>query len=667
MKTNVKKILALILATVMLFSISACNQTEEKPTTPTAPPPTDESGNAAKYYWEMLNDVSDTSELPDWTGETLEINVWVAGGTQAIFGTISDTNVTFKELERVTGVKFNVEDSYGNGGDSIDAKLPKIIAGGDLPNLIYGWNIDTQMAELFENGYLVDLTDYYNNGDLDQVLELYPIEEFKDNLWVRLNTEDGKAYQIPSGAVATYYDWTGYSPDCYDAEYYRTWNGVPSNSAGINYASAMYIRDDILQKLYPDAYSADELIDIYMEKGEFTYEQIFDIPLKSEEDVLEMFRDIKELLDTGDYKDLNGKPMEVTYGPNSDTDNWDWMQALPHLISDFAQATAYFSYTDMNAKSEDEVVKWAFNSEKYIEFYKLINTMVNEDIISKNSLVDNKTTFDEKYNACHYAVLYGGTRPTHPSKLATDETWSYRPVWVEMKSDLSFQVHNGLGTVNTWGIFEDTLSDNQIDQLIHAINYLYSDVGVKNFLWGPKSAGLFTEDANGNRTFTTEALKHNMLYREDNGENLKYGLINTRVGQLTYAHLPIPSDMRFQTPELLNAPNKERVEGDAWNMYCPGVFEDYANSLVSKMPNVNTIYGTGKNIEGCAEFWTARAGFEAQMKRMLAATPENFEKEMQELFDYAEENGLTDETLKEYNDYFVEINRTYLKAYGVID
>ena len=224
------------------------------------------------------------------------------------------------------------------------------------------------------------------------------------------------------------------------------------------------------------------------------------VSFASHEEYLLIAEGPKDLLDTGDYKDLNGKPMEVTYGPNSDTDNWDWMQTLPHLISDFAQATAYFSYTDMNAKSEDEVVKWAFNSEKYIEFYKLINTMVNEDIISKNSLVDNKTTFDEKYNACHYAVLYGGTRPTHPSKLATDETWSYRPVWVEMKSDLSFQAHSGLGTVNTWGIFEDTLSDNQIDQLIHAINYLYSDVGVKNFLWGPKSAGLFTEDANGNRT-----------------------------------------------------------------------------------------------------------------------------------------------------------------------
>lgn len=667
MKTNVKKILALILTTVMLFSVCACNQTEQKPTNQTVPKPTDDSGNEAKYYWEMLNDVSDTSELPDWTGETLEVNIWVAGGTQAIFGTISDTNVTFKELERVTGVKFNVEDSYGNAGDSIDAKLPKIIASGDLPNLIYGWNIDAQMAELFENGYLADLTDYYNKGYLDQVLELYPFEELQPTLWTRLNTKDGKVFQIPAGSGTGFYGWSGYSPDCYDKEYYKKWNGVPGNSAGMNYASALYIRDDMLQELYPDALTADEIIQIYMEEGEFTYEQIFDIPLKSEEDVLNLFRDLKKLADTGKYKDLNGNTIEVTYGPNSDTDNWDWMQALPRLISDFAQNCAYFSYTDMNAKSEDEVVKWAYNSEKYIEFYKLINTMVNEDVISKNSLVDNKSTFDEKYNACHYAVLYGGTRPQHPSKLATSESWSYRPVWVEMKTDLSFQVHAGLGNVTSYGIFKDTMSESQVEQLVHAINYLYSDVGVKNFLWGPKSAGLFTEDADGNRTFTTEALRQNMLYREDNGENVKYGLINTKVGELTFAHFPIPQDMRFQQPELLFAPYKERVQADAFNKYCPGVFDEFSKSLIHGMPFQNTIYGTGKDIEGCAEFWTARSGFEAQMKRMLAASPENFEKEMQELFDYAEENGLNDETLKEYNDHFVEVNRIYLEAYGVID
>ena len=119
-----------------------------------------------KEYWEMLGEVSDSSELPNWEGETLEVKLWVAGGADRVLGTIPETNVTFKEMERVTGVKFNIEESYGNGGEGIDGKLPKIIASKDYPTMVYGWGIQGQLRELYDNGYLADLTEYYDNGDL---------------------------------------------------------------------------------------------------------------------------------------------------------------------------------------------------------------------------------------------------------------------------------------------------------------------------------------------------------------------------------------------------------------------------------------------------------------------------------------------------------------------
>lgn len=657
---NMRRILALLLSTVMLLGLVACANTEEQGATVPRP-------DGGKYYWEMLDEVSDTSELPDWTGETLELTVWSAGGTQTMFGTLSETNVTFKELERVTGVRFNVSDSYGNGGDSIDAKLPKIIASGDLPNLIYGFNIQSQMEELYENGYLANLTEYFNKGWLDNVLELYPLEELDEVMWSMLrNNGDGDIYTIPAAAGGSYYSWTGYNPDCYDAEYLAKWSGVPSTSGGVNYLSSLFVRDDILQALYPDAYTYDELVQMYMDGEDFTREQIFDIPLKSLEDVGEFFRDIKELLETGDFVGLDGKKMEVMYGPHSETDNWDWMQVLPRLIGGFANGIDYFAYTDMEAESEDEVVQYAFNSEKFINYYKFINGLLNDDVISKNSLVDNSATFSEKYNACHYAVIYG-TKPTQPFQLGKEETWSYRPVYVELETDLSFQTSTSLGNLTNWGIFQDTMSEAQVEQLVHAINYLYSDIGVKNFLWGPKSAGLFTEDADGNRTYVDEALSNCMLLNEDNGENVKYGLINTKVGSLTFAHFPYPADLRYQEPALLYAPYKERQQSEALYTYCPGIFDEYNAALISRLPVPNKIYKLGINIEGVAEFWSSRAGFESQMKKMLAATPDKFEEEMQKLFDFAEDNGLTDEVLAEYNDLFVETNREYLKSFGVID
>ena len=662
MKNKLRRVFALVLTSVMLMSLCACAQTNKPGTTVPRP-------EGGKYYWEMLDSVKDTSELPDWTGEPLEIKVWVAGGTQAIFGTLSDTNVTFKELERVTGVRFNVSESYGNGGDSIDAKLPKIIASRDLPNMIMGWNIGAQMEELYDNGYLADLTPYIENGALDQVLELYPLEELNEVVWAVLkNKASGDIYTIPSAAAWSYYDWAGYAPDCYDADYYRLWNSVPNTATGINYSTTMWIRDDVLQALYPDAYTYDELVHTFVEGEDFTKEMIFDIPLKSLDDVVKLFRDMKKLLDSGKYVGTDGRKMEVTYGPNSEADNWDWMQVLPRIISDFTAGSAYFSWTNMNASSEDKVTEYSFKSKKYIDFYKTINTLVNEDVFSKNSLVDNYQTFSEKYNSGHYAVIYGSTKPAQPWEVGKTENWSYRPVYVDIKADLNYQSHQTLASLDNWGIFKDTMTDAQLEQLVHAINYLYSDVGVKNFLWGPKSAGLFTEDENGNRTYTTEELKACMLLNEDNGENVKYGLINDKVAQKTFAHFPYPKDQRYQTPYLLNAPYKERLQSEAMHKYNPAAVDpSYDLSLVTKLPQTNQIYRLGIEIEGVKEFWGARAGFESQMKKMLAATPENFDKEMQKLFEYAEDNGLTDEVLKEYNDLFVETNKEYLKAYGVID
>ena len=146
-KKTIMKTLAALLAASMCMT--ACGNAEVSESTDSAKESSSgvsegsstEVVEEPKEYWEMLGEVSDTSELPDWEGETLEVNVWVAGGADRVIGTIPDTNVTFKELERVTGVKFNVEESYGNGGDGIDGKLPKIIASKDYPTLVYGWGV----------------------------------------------------------------------------------------------------------------------------------------------------------------------------------------------------------------------------------------------------------------------------------------------------------------------------------------------------------------------------------------------------------------------------------------------------------------------------------------------------------------------------------------------
>ena len=205
------RLIALMLVAALL--LCACNQ---QPVTPTdnegTKAPTQQGGNptteAAKPYWEMLDEVSDSSELPDWDGEILEITMWYANGSDYVFGEISPDNVTFKELERVTGIRFNVEDSFGNGGDSIDGKLPKMVAGKDFPTMVVSQNTPTQLLELYENGYLVDLTKYYEDGSLDQLQRRIPTELFGDSYYQNMHTEDGKYFLLPDdGGGFSYQYW----------------------------------------------------------------------------------------------------------------------------------------------------------------------------------------------------------------------------------------------------------------------------------------------------------------------------------------------------------------------------------------------------------------------------------------------------------------------------
>lgn len=671
---KLKKMLALLLAASMCLSVCACGENgDEQKDNPAqgseANAGTSEQEETALNYWEMLNDVADTSELPDWTGETLEINVWVAGGTEANLGTIADTNVTYKEFERVTGVKFNVEESFGNNGDSIDAVLPKLLASKDFPNLVFGWDIGAQLRELYDNGYLADLTEYYDNGDLEHVLYWMPMEYFDAIEYDEARTEEGQYYLIPSGIRAvSYYNVFGMDIEEYDADYYNMYGAVPRSATSATSGNCVWVREDVLQALYPDALSMEDIEQIYIDNGTFTEEQIYDVPLNSGEDFVEFLRDIKELLESGEYTALNGKTMEVTYGPHSETDNWGWMYYLPQLVNGFGNETDYFVAFDRTASDESSVLTRAIELDQYKDWMQTLNTLVNEDVISQNSLVDNSATFTEKMTNGHYAVWYGDNSPTYAWNVDSGEAgWKYRPVWVNTPIDDSFGATSAGGTEKYLGIFKDTLTDEQLDQLVHAIDYLYSTVGVNNFMWGPATAGLFEEDAEGNRTYTDKDVEALVMNGEDNGSTVKYGIIIDKGEEFTFnLKLGQPAQTLLSSKYLTKG-SMERLVTDARVYYNPGILAGKSmNENVLRVNKDAHAYSYGQNFEGMQNFWSARAGFEDQMKKVMAATTDNFENAYQELIQFCEENSLTAENIQEFNDGFVEANHDALVEAGII-
>ena len=674
-RKKVTKTLALLLASAMC--LTACGGPTGSTSTTGAESSTSGSqtteGTEAKKYWELLDEVSDTSELPDWEGEKLEVSFWIASGTDAVINPISESNVVLKEIERVTGIVFNADETFGNGGDTIDAKLPKLVAAKQFPTMVSGYNINSQLNELYDNGYLYDLTEYYQNGYLDHLTYWAPLEEMDSYLYNNLKANDGSYFLIPSLStknMVSYWDATGYYPEEFDPAYWNTYAQLPSNAVGEQTYYGIYVRDDILKELYPDALSVAELKKIYMEDGTFTEEQIYDVELNSAEDFYDMLHDIKELLKDDKWVGLDGKGMEVTYGPHTGTDNFSgWGTYLPRLLKGFTTNTNYFVLSDRSKDSEG-LLQYAYKSDKFVEYMREVNALVNEDIIAQNSMVDNAAAYQEKYLNGHYAVLYGFNDPSGLNVDGSAGGWSYRPVWVNVPVDKDYGGYGTLSTIPYYGIFKnEDMTEEQLEQLIHFIDYQNSEVGIKNAVWGPKSAGFFEEDADGNRKFVNAELEANVLTGNAESQiSVETGIYGEATVNRPYNHYPGGMGRGLYEYKYLTAPEQERVENNAMKYYNPGILPGQTvgeNSI--RLKKGCDLYDLGLKVEGMKQFWSARTGFENQFKKVLVAETGKFDAELDNLIQYAEENGLTDEALKQFTDLFIETNEDALKAAGVID
>lgn len=667
------RVLALLLVAAMV--LAGCGQKTPDPTNPKddSTKPTGGASTGDKPYWELLDEVKDTSELPTWTGDKLEITMWVAAGSDAAMGGYNPDSPVWQELERVTGVVFNHEDSYGNGGSSIDGKLPMVIASGELPHIILGYGCEPQLRELFDEGYLLDLTPYYEDGTLDQLTEVLPVEECTPFLYSNYMDEDGRIYAIPAvyssseAQIPAVWDAAQLEIDGYDREYYNTYAGIPLRASGCHYGDAIYVRDDVLQAIRPGVLTRAEIIDIYLEKGEFTAEQIYDVGLKSVDDFWKLLRDIKAELDANPdkYVDANGDPCEVMQGSFTEGDNWRYSVNMVNHLYNVPANIDYFCFVDYNAESEDDLLQWAFLSDFYVDHWRTLSQLVREDIISKNSWVDNNAMFNEKLVAAHYLVTYGG--------LAYPETGghTYRPVWVENE-------HNtyGVGGISSttfqypFAIFEESFTEEELEQFLHCINYLNSEAGCNNFLWGPKSAGWFDFDENGERYFVDKDVEEYMMVPasiDGNEDPLWSGLYNIAGHGCVW--WPLGARVAYLQPKYTLADTAERLESDAFKFYCPGTLEGQSKAenavYVNYAPQVHV---WGMQFEYCQQFWAARAGFEDRIKKMIVSeTDEAFDKQLAELKAYTEANGLTDENLADFNANWVEANRDTLVAAGLID
>lgn len=648
MSKKLTKNLALIIAmTFVVTFFAGCGQNKDGKKEVSSPTAT----TTTTSYYDMYDKVQDSSELPDWTGKQLNLKVWYTDGTGDAKRNTSDKDVVTPEIKRVTGVGINKDTSFDNAGQTVDIKLGMLNAASDWPDvaIVNSTNIGN-FKDMFAAGIAYDLTDSIAKyaPNLAKKISFDTFPEVKN--FITNSNQDGKIYAYPLSLGTSERSIKMMNPSFVN----------PNAQDGLDGAPTILIRDDILKMLYPNAKTQDEIEALYLKNGTFTKEEIYDVPLKTRDDVVKLLYDVQNLIKTKDLKE-NGKPIQTTFA-NSGGDNWFAFAGLLLALDRIPTGNNYFTYYDKTSKS----IQFMFQQDFFKDTTKLFNKFVRDGVMDKNSLLENSASHLEKLNNGQYAIAYVGS-PDETVLKAAGKTFRYRALWIDSPvQDNKFlaplsPIKANSGIV----VFKDKVAKEDVTQIIRYLDYLVSDVGEKMYTWGPKSAGLF-EEKDGKRVFLDKDLEDSMVYAKDNGKALSYNLTNQKLAALGgYGNAwPYYPTYMWGGSSLspVYAYDKVKNAADGKNFFNPGNLPDNAyNSLGTNVAKDHFIWSFFGNVPSVDKFWKGRDAFEKALLKTLAAKDDaQFEQIWKDFSDLSVKNGATPETLKEINDSFVAANKGYL-------
>lgn len=613
-KLFAKKIICTISALTMVLSVTAGCGTK--------------SAKTSKFDDSKIidfNEYKESEDIPDWDGDKLKMVLWSrASETQDTnIGKTSQYECVAKEAERITGVSLDDKNSFDNAGGSADSRIAKMIATNNYPDIANGI---PDITNLVKKKVLFRLDEYVEKY-APTVYKLFgPDSKVYGDEWKRQMDTFGGVYSISlSGITSTVRDIAELDGN-YDLtdEQVRSVAGVGTSPYG-----SFYVREDILKEIYPNAKSTAELEKIFNSKGEFTKEEMFDVPINSPEEFIDFTYKVKDVLDK------KGEKESFAVYTHTGADNWPILTSAGNLMGYNGN---YFSYWDKETKQ----IKYTFKEDWFKDVLKTWNQLIRDGVASKEALIDTSGNFNEKLNAGKYGIAF-----TEPS----NSDYKYRRVWVKYTYDqdkfVSFKTNDAL--MMRVSIFNQNMNEEQLKQALRYIEFMVSDPGQKITYWGTKSLGLYTEDENGNLKYTDKDLETEMLNGGSTDQRRKYGFSN-------YWPAPLGVSASKYAPKVYYTDVSSYSE-----IFNPAVYER-VDSVTGTSADIYSNVFTSK-IEAVKKFWSARQGFEDAMQAIFAsANDATFETNYKAMIDYAVSNGLTDETLKECNElYENELNKDYMK------
>jgi hypothetical protein len=591
----------------------------------------------------MQVDVID--DLPDWTGEQLDLTVWYGSGTNnPSIGKTKNNDKFQAELKRVSGISLSEKTSFDNGGESCDAKIAKIVSTKSWPHIGVGVEANVYTM-LLEEDKIYDLTEY--------------IPKYMPNYMNYVNSSKEIQREIDrykhNGKICGWFGLSKFSYRYLDPEFSN--EKYEDILPPLESRTWFWIRDDILKTLHPEAHTVKELQNIYLENGDFTNEQITDFTIKSRDE----FRQLLEDIDSLNLVENGRKvwPFYISEG----TDNWSLLAEFDGLAeAGNNSGVNYFAYFDAGKKKIVNPAK----EEWFKELVKFYNELYRDGLASEEAFIDTKAAFEQKKNNGEYAILYGLATPPPAEVLAAGgKNYGYRKVFIDIpvNHDRFLEVDaSRLLSDYQLIFFKDKVNETQLEQILRFLDFFYTDAGMKYAMYGPEKSGLYKENDDGTIEYTDNAFRDAMIYAGDDQILVDYGYTSFPV--ITQFIGGSTSYFNKYNPRLMYSGKEENTERIASNYV-----NEFKISKVKPKPSYPlaaqgwTVYSYTGKVAGVKSMWDARQVIEDALKSVLASkSEEEFEKSYASFVAIEERNGYDDACFEEFNKVYNELNSEYMEG-----
>lgn len=552
----------------------------------------------------------------------MDVTVWVTQGSDYVSPNVAKENIVQNWL--VDKTKVSIKNVYGNGGSSWESVLARLIAGDNFPELVAcgGGQGPAHFAKLAEADKVWELTPEMLQAYAPDVWEKVPAE-----MWERIKV-DGKIYGIPYNFPVD----RDIDPTVSDAELAAWGTAEPSNIG-----TSLWIRDDILKMIYPDAMSYDDIVNLLETKGTVIGDELYDVPLDSTEKVVDLMKKIQALNLTVGSKTV------YPFG-YAGADCWVPFARLGPELSGYV---GHHYITAWNTETEE--IHLPLLGETIKETARLQNQLIREKVIDPESLMHTDAQYKEKVLNGQYAIAVLSA-VEHPPFInsALDEAgkeFNYRPLYTKIPSQEGYGVIESQSSWLESVALLKSISADDVPQILNWINTQFTDEWEEVRYWGPKEAGLYVDNADGTRTFKDEEFNKKYIYHQESSLSQEdcFGL-NDACGDF-YIKFKAQSkwDPMMYNNELTYALVPEsagKLSPDSPLKVEPTIAPPF-NAWDAEYADLDTV----------VQFWSSRSQWEDPFKLTLAAqSEEEFEAKWQAAVDNLKSIVDTDKMAKDMTE-----------------